>query len=265
MLIFTQMSELYPEMDDQGKERFSFDWATELVGHDNAVRYLGRPLDRRGHIDVNLARLENGRLSEGDYLEPVAGENRMVHLDIHIAEGLEPALAAVEEGSMTLQEFVTEHVTLFQHAQETLQATTVHKTGMAKLNSYRQRLQQVGEIIQNGLRQMAAEQRKGEAQAQQGGAEGDPSQQGAQQEDQQEVQAKLQKSQAELQIKQQETQFKMQTDVAVAMAKIEDMKRSSAAKIALDQSESMSKISMLDKEASAKVQRAKILEAAERS
>lgn len=260
MLIFTQMSELYPEMDDQGKERFSFDWATELVGHDNAVRYLGRPLDRRGHIDVNLARLENGRLSEGDYIEPVDGENKMVHLDIHIGEGLEPALAAVEEGSMTLEEFVTEHVTLFQHAQQTLEGTTVHKTGIPKLNSYRQRLQQVGEIIQNGLRQIAAEERKNAEQAQQ--VEGGPGQEG---QEGQEMQEKLQKSQAELQMKQQETQFKMQTDVAVAMAKIEDMKRSSAAKIALDQAESMSKIAMLDKEAAAKVQRAKILQSAKQS
>src|SRR5690606_33741281 len=129
---------LFAEMDPQGKEKFTFDWATEMVGHDKAVRYFGRPGERRGHIDMSIARLENARMKEGDYIEPTAGENQMVHLEVHIVEGLEPGLDAVNKGMIPFENYVLENVTLFQHTVDTLETVTVHESIIPQLNALRQ-------------------------------------------------------------------------------------------------------------------------------
>ena len=247
MLIFTQLSQLFAEMDEVGKEYFVFDWATELVGHDKAVRYFGRPEERRGHIDISIARLENARLKEGDFIDPTDGENRMVHLQIHIEEGLEPNLDAVEQGMMPFEDYVMENVSLFQHTVETLDKTTVHDSLVPQLNAMRQRVQQIGEVIQNGLKEINAKRtREGQAPVGQEGQPASPEQQ----------------AQADAQAKQLEASTKIEIMVAEAQAKLEQMARQTEAKIASMQQESMARIATLDAEAAAKIERARVLEAA---
>jgi len=253
MLIFSQMSELYPEMDAEGKENFTFDWSTELVGNDKTIRYFGRPQEERGHIDMSIARLENGRLQEGDFIEVSPGQNHMVHLEVHIEEGLEPGLAAVEEGTLSLEEYVTNQVTLFQHVEETMQIITVHKSDIPKLNSYRQRVQQVGEVIQNGLRAIAADNRNN------GGQE-----EGVAQEGDQAIENEAAAAEQKLRQSADEQNLKLRAKVAESLARIEEMRKSSEAERAIKQTEHMQDMAIKDAETAAALNRARILESAKR-
>lgn len=249
MLTFSQLSQLFPEMDPQGQEYFSFDWATEMVGHDRAIRYFGRPGQRRGHYDVAIARLENARMSEGDYIEPEDGENRMVHLRTHIEEGLEPQLQGVDEGMVDIADFSLNNVTLFQHVVATLEVTTVHESMMPHLNALRQRTQQIGEIIENGIKAVNAQRRRDGEQPMSPGQQGqDPSQQG---QEMSEGDQKRDKAMAEIEIM-----------VAKAQATLEQMAKQTEAKIEQMQRESMAKIALQDKEVAAKIKQARALEAA---
>ena len=259
MLIFSQMSQLFPEMDPEGKERFTFDWATEMVGNDRAERYFARPGQRRGHVDVSIARLENARMSEGDFIDPSPGENVMVHLEIHIQEGLEPGLQAVEDGSIEFDDFVLNHVTLFQHAVQTLETATVHESLLPKLNALRQRTQQIGEVIQNGLRSINADRRKAGEQPL------DQNDQGQGNQEQDPAVAQQQADQQKAQTEQLQASQKIETMVAETQAKLEAMARQTEAKIATMQAQSMAKIAIMDAEAAAQMKRAQILEAAKGS
>jgi len=252
MLIFSQMSQMFAEMDPQGQERFSFDWATEMVGHDRAVRYFGRPSERRGHIDISIARLENARLKEGDFLDPTDGENRMVHLTIHVEEGLEVDLYAVEEGTLPFEEYVLGNVSLFQHTVETLDKTTVHNSLLPQLNAIRQRVQQIGEVIQNGVKEINARRRReGEAPLGEEGQEGQEA-------------TTEQKAESEANAERLKASVKIEIMIAEAQAKLEQMARQTEAKITSMQQEAMARIAIMDREAAAQVERARILEAAKR-
>ena len=283
MLIFSQMSQLFPEMDPVGQEKFTFDWATEMVGHDRTIRYFGRPDERRGHTDIAIARLENGRLSEGDYVEPTPGENSMVHLQIHIEEGLEPGLAAVEEGGMDFEDYVLDNVTLFEHTVKTLEATTVHESIIGKLNALRQRTQQIGEIIENGLKEINAKRRReGEQSLQRGEGGGQPGAEGGQpgaeggqpgaeggqpgaEGGPSDSQVKAAEAQQKMEQTQREGNVKLETMIAATQAKLESMAKMTEAKISLDKTASMAKIALLDGETSAKIRRAEIIERAKGS
>jgi len=255
MITFSQMSELFPEMDPDGREKFTFDWSTEMVGYDKSVDYFGRPGERRGHEGIEIARLENARLTEGDFIEITPGQNNMVHLRVHITEGLEPSLAAVEEGALGFDEFVLEHVTLFEHTVAHLEATTVHESIAPQLNQLRQRVQQIGEVIQNGLREInARKRREGEEPMQPGQEEVD------EEGNQQAIEA--QKAQQEMEQKQMEASINLQTKMAEAQAKLEMLAQQSEAKIALMTKEGMAKIALKDAETAANIRRASIMEGA---
>ena len=259
MITFSQMSELFPEMDPDGREKFTFDWSTEMVGYDKSVDYFGRPGERRGHEAIEIARLENGRLAEGDYVEVTPGQNNMVHLQVHLQEGLEPALALVEEGQIDLREFVTDNVTLFEHTVAHLEATTVHESMIPQLNQMRQRVQQIGEVIENGLREINAERRReGQEIMQQGEEQG----QGG---EMSESDQKAQMAQQEFAMKQEEASINMQTKIAEAQAKLEMLAQQSEAKIALMTQEGMAKIALKDAETAAKIKRESVIESAKGS
>ena len=255
MLIFSQMSQLFAEMDPNGKERFTFDWATEMVGHDKAVSYFGRPGERRGHIDISIARLENARLKEGDYIDPTPGENQMVHLETHILEGLEPGLDAVQQGMMPFDDYVLENISLFQHTVDTLETTTVHESVIGQLNALRQRTQQIGEVIQNGLKEINAKRRR------EGQGPLQPGQEGQEGEGQQQVDPAQEKANNQ----RLEASTKIEIMIAEATAKLEAMRAKSSADIEIMKQKAMAQIHLQSIEQRDKMERARIIERAKSS
>ena len=247
---FQQMGELYASMDPQGQEFFNYDFASEIKGSEAAERYFGLPGQRRGHMDVAIARLENNDLLDGQMIEPADGENKMVHLGEHIAE-LVAGIEEVNQGKQDISEWTIKNIPLYKHCVDTLQSTTVHPSRTQDLNSYRQQIQQAGEIIDNGLRHIN-KLREQEGDQSQGldpqgnpipGAEG----------------AAMSPEQQKASASQQDNDLKMVKIFAEAKAKIEVLQQMSAAKQAIMHQESTARILTMDAQAAADIRRKEIL------
>jgi hypothetical protein len=238
IMLYDQLQQLYTTFDDEGKENFSYDYLVELIGAERANRYKAMPGERRIPYDAAIAEIENLELLEGDYMEPISGENRMVHLQVHL-ERLESGLTGVEDGQVDMAEYAMENIQLWKHATNTIEVTTVHESMMSDLNGLRQRFQQIGEIITNGMREAQAKARKQEEE------------QGQQGEGPNEEQQKMQMEQAE-------HQQKMQQDAEMHLQKLKMMADQNQAKIALEQQKAMSQIAMKDAETAAKINQAKL-------
>lgn len=244
IIAFQQMGELFSSMDPIDQENYVYDYATEIKGAEASQRYFGTPGERRGHVDASLAQLENAALLEGDVIEPVDGENRMVHLSVHIEE-LHSGLQGVNEGEIDLAQWTLQNIPLYQHAVQTLEVTTVHPARMGELNSFRQQLQQVGEIIENGMRHINKLQRE---QEELGMAEQQVDEQGNP------IQAEGEMSPAA-----EDNKLKRNRMVAESAAKLDMMRTESQAKIAIEKTEAFARIALKDAEAAAKIKRDSIL------
>jgi hypothetical protein len=246
---FQQLAQMYSSMDDQGQEYFNYDIASEIKGADAAERYFGLPGQRRGHVDIGLARSENNDLLEGVMMDPLDGENRMIHLREHIEE-LITGIQAVNEGETDLAEWTIRHIPLFRHATDTLEATSVHPSRMAEFKSYRQQLQQVGEIIENGMRHINKLRKNGELPGEDGASGAVPAGGGPG------------GPQDPASAAQMDNDLKMSRMLAEGQAKLAMMVETSKAKMDTMRAESMARISALDAETAAKIRRQQILDRA---
>lgn len=249
LIAFQQMCELYASMDPQGQEFFNFDYASEIKGSDAARRYFGLPGQRRGHLDVAIARLENNDLLDGQMIDPADGENKMVHLAEHIEE-LIAGIEEVNQGGQDIAEWTMRNIPLYKHCVDTLQATTVHESRIQELNSYRQQVQQAGEIIDNGLRHInkLREQQGDMSQGLDPNGNAMPAEGQAPTPEQQKASAA-----------QQDNDLKMAKIFAEAQAKIQVMQQMSAAKMAIMHQESTARILTMEAQAAADIRRKEIL------
>ena len=246
IMLLDQVTQMFSEMDAIGRKNFSYDYLVELIGVDKANRYLGEPNTKRFPVDYKLAKLENLEMLEGDYIDPVDGEDHMVHLGVHVDE-LEVGLKEVDEGAIPLDKWTIEHQQLYRHCTATLEMTTVHETIQPELNAYRQRVQQIGELVVNGMKQLAKMARDGEMAGQQ-------NEQGAT-----EMQLKEQKAQQEMAHREQAHQQKMQitaqeaaVNIKADLARLEAGSRASDAKITMEAQKAIAKIAATEAELQAK-------------
>jgi hypothetical protein len=188
--------------------------------------------------------LENFQLVEGDYMEPKDGQNMLVHLSIHVPE-LALELEQVDQGQIDLMEWTLKHQTLYQHCVATLEMTSVHETVEAELNDYRAQVQRIGELVVNGMKQLAKEQREsGEAAA---GPNGDSDEAIAQR-----------KAQAEMQIAEAKQAQKMQHIFQEGMLKLDMEKKAGQWKMVAAAQKAMADISIDDAKEQQKLRRAGI-------
>lgn len=245
IIAYQQMAQLFSSMDDQGQENFNYDYASELMSAEKADRYFGRPGQRRGHVDIAIARLENTQLLEGDIMDPVDGENRMVHLQEHLMPLIE-SVDEVNQGAVDIADWVLRYIPLYRHTIDTLELTSVHPSRIPELNSIRQQIQQVGELIDNGLRHLnKLREQEGEAGVQMDEAgnpiPADPSAPGAMTPEQTAAQR--------------DNEMKLNRIFAEGQAKLSIMAQTSKAKIDIMKGESAAKIGMQDAETAAAIRR----------
>jgi hypothetical protein len=267
LISFQQMSQLYPSMDPTGQENFNFDFASEIKGSEAAERYFGVPGVRRGHIDISLANLENNDLAEGVIVDPVPGENTMVHLQIHVDELL-AGIQAVNEGQDDLASWTMRNIPLYQHCVQTLEMATVNPLRQEELNSLRQQIQQAGEVIDNGLRHLnklrdqQGDMSQGmDKNADMNGAmaQGAPAVPGQLPEQEAQEQPEQEQAEQEQTASQKDNDLKMSRVFAEAQAKIEVMRQISKAKTDNMQRESMARILTMDAQTQADIRRKEIL------
>ena len=248
VMIYDQLQQMFSSMDDIGRKNFVLDRAAELIGADKAVRYFGAAGDKRMPIDAKIAEIENIQMLEGSTIAPLDGEIHMVHIPRHI-DIIEENLQGVEEGQVDLVEFAIKFAPIHEHLVNTIEMTTVPEELEAQYSSYVQRVQQIGEIIVNGLRKHNKEQQKlQEEQAAAGAQGGDPQ---AQEGQEMAYNAKL---------KEMETRQKMQMQAELHQEKLRQLKEMGQQKIVLEAQKAMSNIALKDAEINAKLARIKSLE-----
>jgi len=246
IMLMDQMREMYSTWDAVGRSNFEYDYLIELVGAEKAERYAGRPNEERLPYDHKIAILENMELLEGDYLEPFDGENHMVHLPVHIEE-LESGLQGVDEGLIDMMEWTMENNMLYRHCVATLEMTTVHETVQPELNQYHQRIQQIGEIVMNGLKMINKAVREGEMDNPEGQQEGeDPA-----------AEAENKKLQREMQEADVKHKQKLQQEYANHALRLKMIKEAGQQKQILKSQEAMGRIAMKDAEVRARMARLK--------
>lgn len=170
---YEQAASLYTAMDDAGREAFNRDKMIDIMGPEKAGRYINIEEAPRELVDHSIARLENNDLLEGSVIEPSNSENYIVHLRIHL-EALTDMIKQVEEGQVELVEMTQLAYQLFLHTQNTYEVAVVPEIAEEEMKFYKQQLQQIGEYINNGIRQIEklkrdAEEQQQEAPQQDGG------------------------------------------------------------------------------------------------
>lgn len=245
IMLMDQIQQGYSTWDAVGRKNFDYDRLIMLGGVDLADRYAGTPNETRIPYDDSIATLENFQLLEGDYMDPKDGQLHMVHLPIHINKLME-GLKGVDEGQVDLMQWTMEHQMLYDHAVATLEMTVVHESVQPELNQYHQQVQQVGEIVVNGLKMINKA-------AQEGGEQGP----GVEQQELSEDQKLQQKTQQEMQMSDMKHRQKMQQEMQIGLLKLENIKKAGEWKQVAEAQKAMSGLVTKDAEAQAKLQRLK--------
>ncbi|MGB2185039.1 MAG: hypothetical protein ACPH5P_00020 [Akkermansiaceae bacterium] len=149
---FEAAAAMYTSMDDAGRQAFNRDKLVDILGVERADRYISLEQPRE-LLDHQIARLENNDLIEGSKLSPSNSENYLVHLRVHL-EALMAGVQQVEEGEAELTEVTERLYGLFIHASETYDIAVVPEVVLPEMQEIKQTLQQVGEYLNNGLRQI---------------------------------------------------------------------------------------------------------------
>ena len=200
--------------DPIGRQNVMVDWAAALVGYDQAERYV--PMDEdeqeRIPIDAQIAELQNYRLMEGQEVSILPGENLIVHARVHVSKLMETR-QRVDQGEMDIAEAALQSQLLVQHATDTLEMVGQDPTVQVEAGQLRQALQQMGEIMVNGLRRA---RRNMERQAAQQAVPGGP-EQPEQQSQVLENQLAAERLQADIErLRAQRDKIVVETDLAVA-------------------------------------------------
>lgn len=200
--IFTKGTELLPWMDDSGRRRYAAERAIDLFGVEKADAFVSLKNVERPPIDVKIAQLENNQLMQGMQVFVDQGENTIIHLREHISY-MWKYHQAYEEGNMELIDVVQKIKPIYDHAVETFQTAQVPQDQRAEIANAKQSLQQLEEIIANGIKAIQKQQRLA-AEAQEREQQSQPQEQGSEQQAQpadKDQQARTIKAQAEAEIK----------------------------------------------------------------
>jgi len=160
-----------------GRANAIYDWVAMLAGYENADRWAEESEERRMPLDFQIAEMQNFILLNGlGQVNVEPSEDLVVHAGKHV-EALLQIRQSVDEGQMDIADAAMRMQPLHEHATETMEMVAANPATGAEAAQLRQALQQVGEIMVNGLRKARA-QRERDAGAQkvagQGGGQRGP-------------------------------------------------------------------------------------------
>jgi len=161
-----KMEVLRPRMDDVGRANLDRDLATDTVGAERANRYFPKDQQPRFTYDTSIAILQNGQLLNGIEVPVLPGDKHLAQAREHIKPLLE-GFQAEQQGLVPIEEFADGSRLLFLHTVEHVDMVENDPASAEEAAALRQALQQIGEVVSNGLRKIQA----AEADAQE---EGDP-------------------------------------------------------------------------------------------
>lgn len=164
---------LYPRMDAIGQAKLNRDLAVDAVGVQKANEYF--PLDgqKRMPVDYSIAILQNDQLLRGVEVPVLPEDYHVVHAEAHLVP-LQQAFDAVQQGEVPIDQMAMQNRLLFQHTTEHVSLIQGDPATIEKAAMFRQMLQQIGEVISNGLMKAQAAANKAKEEGQQEGPDGLP-------------------------------------------------------------------------------------------
>lgn len=154
-----RMTELRPRMDDVGQKNLDRELAIDAVGVAGADKFFPRDGVFRTTGETQIAILQNYQLMQGVELPVLPSDGHMVHAREHIKPQMED-YELVSSGQMDEAEFAQKHVLLFAHTTEHLQLIEGDLAIAEEAGAMRQMLQRIEEFINNGLKQIEAQQQE---------------------------------------------------------------------------------------------------------
>lgn len=165
-----KMELLRPRMDDVGKANLDRDLATDTVGAERANRYFPKDQQPRFSYDTSIAILQNPALLAGDDIPVLAGDKHLAQAREHIKPLME-GFQAEQQGQLPIEEFAERSRLLFLHTVEHVDMVEGDPASAEEAAGLRQALQQIGEVVSNGLRKLQAQEAKAQ---EEGGEQADP-------------------------------------------------------------------------------------------
>lgn len=220
-----RINELRPRMDDVGRANLDRDLAVDAVGASNADRYFAKDYAKRTTVDTNIAILENEMLLEGRPIPVLSSDKHLAHAREHMKPLIE-GFQAAESGQVPIEEVAQRIAPLYNHNADHVEAASGDPTVMEETAQMRQMMQQIGEVISNGLKRLEAMKQEqaaeGEAEQAQGGGENA------------QMLAEVEKHRQEMQMKQESFDLEQQLKVKKAETDIQIEDAKAAAKIRRD-------------------------------
>jgi hypothetical protein len=162
--IMQQIYQLSQGFDPQGKQLALRDLTRTIGGVEAADRYTPAPEQQRPPMEAKTAMLENNQLRAGQPVEALPAEMHAIHLPIHVQD-IEQVIMAVDQGQISLVEATPQMVPVYEHSMQHAE----FMQGDATYPMFKQRLQQLGEYINNGIKALGKLQRE-QAQAEEAAA-----------------------------------------------------------------------------------------------
>lgn len=166
-LAFQQVAELVPHMDDVGQAWVYRQRAIIYLGVDGANQCFPRNGVKRTTLDTNVAILENGQLLEGNPIPIQSSDKHLAHAREHMKPLIE-GFQAEQQGQVPIEEIGPRLSELYNHTTEHVQRISGDPSSVEEAAEMRQILQQVGEVVSNGIK---AAQKQAEKQAAEGAQE----------------------------------------------------------------------------------------------
>ena len=212
------LREIMSVFDPVGRHNLLRDTTVAEVGSAQADRYIKRDPGPRLPVDAKIAILENDALVNGQQIEVMQEELHLVHIEEHL-KALGQFIEQEQQGA-PIEELVPRMMALYEHIMAHMEYVQGDVTMQEQVATYRQSLQQAGEIISNGMKRIAKIQREKQAAGPADPEEaGEPAQSAGPDEAQMKLQAKLEEHQLKLQMMTESHQLKQNIQIQDAALK----------------------------------------------
>jgi hypothetical protein len=170
-MVVNELAGLAPQFDEEGRRNALRAQVGGLMGHDRVDEFVAPTEGPRPTIDDKMAELENLEMTtSGQEAQVFSTDLHPIHAQRHLAK-LSEMVEALDQAQAKIEDLVPIMVPIHGHA-------TKHVEQMlgpvleAEAATYRQQLQQTGEIIYNGVKHI--QKLQNQQQTAQPGADGQP-------------------------------------------------------------------------------------------
>jgi len=199
-LSLARISDLRPRMDDVGQAKLDRELCIDAAGVAWTDEFFPKDGVKRTTVDTNIAILENGQLLNGIEIPVLSSDRHLAHAREHIKPLLE-VFQAEQEGQVPTAEAAMKIRLLYNHNAEHVDQISGDPAALEEAGMLRQMMQQIGEIISNGLKEAEAEEQKAAEEGAEQGQQAGPSPQDI---------AAFEKHKASMQFAQEKHQLKLQ-------------------------------------------------------